>query len=171
MNMRILILGASGYAGSCIKKALEKEYQEVFGTYQNQMKAGRFSGDFSMYHYTLGNQGELESLLQKTDPDVAVSCLRGDFGKQEEAHKVLGEFLAGKENGRILYLSSANVFDGDLRKPHLETDLPKAESSYGQFKIACEELLAGQLGERAVILRIPEIWGTGRKAWRGNPCV
>lgn len=159
--MRILILGASGYAGSCIKKALEKEYQEVFGTYQNQMKAGQFSGDSSMYQYALGKQGELEALLRKTDPDVVISCLRGDFGRQKEAHKALGEFLAGKENGSILYLSSANVFDGDLRKPHLETDLPKAESSYGQFKIACEELLAGQLGERAVILRIPEIWGTG----------
>lgn len=161
--MRILILGASGYAGSCIKKTLEKEYQEVFGTYQNPAKAGQYSADSSMYHYALENQGELERLLFQTDPDMAISCLCGDFSQQKEAHRVLGEFLAAKENGKILYLSSANVFDGDLSRPHLEPDLPKAESSYGQFKIACEELLARQLGERAIILRIPEIWGTSCK--------
>lgn len=155
--MRILILGASGYTGSCIKKKLAQEFMDVYGTYKTRQV--KFRRDPSMHQFALGTKGELERLLYEVRPTLVVSCLRGSFHQQMEAHKVLGEYLAQYKDGKIIYLSSANVFDGALEQAHMESDLPKAESGYGKFKIDCENMLQKILGQRAVILRIPEIWG------------
>lgn len=59
----------------------------------------------------------------------------------------------------MYYFSTTNVFDGDSSRPHIETDIPNAESDYGKFKIECENMLKEMLDERVIILRIPTIWG------------
>ncbi|WP_026089164.1 MULTISPECIES: sugar nucleotide-binding protein [Bacillus] len=52
-----------------------------------------------------------------------------------------------------------NVFDSDFSKPHSVIENPVAMSEYGKFKIQCEEVVLELLKERAVIIRIPAIWG------------
>ena len=54
-------------------------------------------------------------LLERVRPDVVVSCLRGEFSRQLEAHRLLAEFLS-RHHGTLVYLSTANVFDGDLSR-------------------------------------------------------
>ena len=61
--------------------------------------------------------------------------------------------------GKLLYLSTANVFDGSCEQPHYEADVRNSNSDYGQFKIRCEDLLRNQMGSRAILLRIPFVWG------------
>lgn len=149
--MEILVLGASGLAGSAVLRTLQAEGHNVSGTC-------RTAPEPALLHFDLDEPQAIVPLLERVRPDVAVSCLRGAFARQLETHRLLAQFLR-QHHGTLVYLSTANVFDGDLSRPHYEGDPPCSDSSYGQFKIACEELLQAILGEDLVILRPPEIWG------------
>lgn len=111
-----------------------------------------------MLRFDLDEPQSILPLLEQARPDVVISCLRGDFGRQLEAHGLAADFLR-QHNGKLVYLSTANVFDGDLSQPHYEQDALCSDSTYGQFKIACEQLLQGRLGQSCIILRPPEIYG------------
>lgn len=154
--MKVLVLGASGLAGSAIAAALRADGHTVHGTHRSSLLD--CSGNPSMLHFDLSGPHSVVPLLEKTRPDVVVSCLRGDFTHQLEAHKLAASFLR-QHDGKLIYLSTANVFDGDLSRPHYEGDALCSDSTYGQFKIACEQLLQTLLEQNCVILRPPEIWG------------
>lgn len=149
--MRILILGAGGLAGAAIRRQLEAAGDHVYGTCRAPRE------DAGLLRYEL-EEGGLAELLEEVEPETVVSCLRGDYDRQLEAHRIAAAYLK-KKGGRMLYLSTANVFDAEVDRPHYESDPPHAESSYGLFKITCERLLTDTLGDQLVILRPPEIWG------------
>lgn len=153
--MKALILGASGLAGAAIMKAIRAEGWAVSGTYRT---LGAYDGAPAMLHFDLSAPQSIVPLLEDADPDVVISCLRGNFDCQLKAHALAAEFLR-RRGGKLVYLSTANVFDGDLSRPHYEGDALCSDSTYGQFKIACERLLQERLGEDCVILRPPEIYG------------
>lgn len=152
--MNVLILGASGLAGSAITKALQAGYS-VSGTCRTPREDG---GTPALLHFDLDEPQSIVPLLENTRPDAVISCLRGDFTRQLEAHRLLADVLH-QHSGKLIYLSTANVFDGDLSRPHYEGDALCSDSTYGQFKIACEQLLQARLGKNCVILRPPEVWG------------
>ncbi len=149
--MNILVLGASGLAGSAMMEAFQSEGHEVSGTCRTPTHT-------ALLPFDLDQPQAIVPLLERVRPDVVVSSLRGEFSRQLEAHRLLAEFLS-RHHGTLVYLSTANVFDGDLSRPHYEGDPPQPHSAYGQFKAACETLLQARLGESLVILRPPEIWG------------
>lgn len=149
--MNILVLGASGLAGSAIMKALQADGHKVSGTC-------RTASNPALLRFDLGKPQSIVPLLESLCPDVVVSCLRGAFPCQLEAHRLMADFLR-RHSGKLIFLSTANVFDGDLSRPHYEGDTLCSDSPYGQFKIACEQLLQERLGESCIILRPPEIWG------------
>lgn len=151
--MKILILGASGYTGNKIREMLLIEYYHVYGTYFTKSKD--YENDKFMFKYELGDDKTLKQILDVLDPDIVVSSLTGDFSLILYSHKIIAE----KHNKRIIFMSTANVYDGRLEDVHTEIDIPKAESEYGKFKIDCENVLLNRLGENAIILRVPEIWG------------
>ncbi|MGB6409451.1 MAG: sugar nucleotide-binding protein [Planococcus donghaensis] len=151
---KLLILGASGLVGRALVEECKESF-EIFGTYSTSPI------DLSKNHQFQLNVSELEQLkniIRKVNPDAVVSCLRGDFDQQLRFHKELALELR-ETNGVCYYVSTANVFDGDYTKHHSEEDQPNAESLYGNFKISCEHELKQILNERAVIIRIPQIWG------------
>lgn len=153
--MNVLVLGVSGLAGSAIAKALQAEGHPVSGTYFSS--PGHNSAS-NVLRFDLDEPQSILPLLERTRPDVVISCLRGDFGRQLEAHGLAADFLR-RHDGKLVYLSTANVFDGDLSRPHYERDALCSDSTYGRFKIACEQLLQDRLGDNCVILRPPEIYG------------
>ncbi|PEL06503.1 dTDP-4-dehydrorhamnose reductase [Bacillus sp. AFS017336] len=153
-TMKILILGASGLVGKALIKELSPDH-DVYGTF-NQTEL-----ELTVDHQLQWDINDSEKILNWIDricPDVIVSCLRGDFIVQFEAHARIVEKIKSTPT-RLLFCSTTNVFDGDVTKHHAETDPPVAESDYGQFKIKCEELIKNELGERGVILRLPMVWG------------
>lgn len=154
--MRILVLGASGLAGSAIAKALQADGHAVYGTCRTPSPG--HACDPAMLCFDLSEPRSLVPLMESACPDVVISCLRGDFDRQLEAHRLAADFLL-RHGGKLIFLSTANVFDGDLSRPHYEGDALCSDTAYGQFKIACEQLLQERLGEHCVILRPPEIWG------------
>lgn len=153
--MNILILGASGLVGKALVKELRDNYS-VYGTY-NQ-KNDNYDVN-KMFQLSVDDANGLSRLLQQINPDIVISCLRGDFERQLEFHRQLAVALSGKNNARLLFCSTANVFDGSTDRPHYESDVLKSVSNYGQYKIKCEKLITEILKDKAVILRLPMLWG------------
>ena len=98
-----------------------------------------------------------KKILACENPEIVVSSVRGDYHAQINFHKKLADWLAGKEK-RLLYISTANVFDGDLSKPWTENDPPIPKSDYGGFKRNCETMLGEVLGNQLTIFRLATVW-------------
>ncbi|MCR8643833.1 sugar nucleotide-binding protein [Paenibacillus sp. N1-5-1-14] len=151
---KVVVLGASGLVGSAIVEACKGDY-DVYGTYYSKL-AGlpahrQCKLDVNQYEDCL-------EWIRNTEPDIVISCMRGDYTKQLEFHRDLALQL-NETNSRLYYFSTTNVFDGDYSSHHAETDIPISQTDYGKFKITCEQVLQGLLGDRAIIIRIPAIWG------------
>lgn len=151
---KVLILGASGYVGSSIYHQLSKHY-EVYGTYHS---SNRDNEDDHFFHMDI-QTNEIESLLETIQPDVILSSLRGEFDQQTRLHRRIADYVASDSKRKMIFISTANVFDGDLSKPHYESEETNPQSDYGTYKANCEKLLQDHLGHQCIILRIPAVWG------------
>jgi dTDP-4-dehydrorhamnose reductase len=69
----------------------------------------------------------------------------------------LGAF-AKKSNVWVFHISTDFVFDGNLDKPYVETDVPNPINVYGQSKLAGEQLLF-ESGCRYCIMRVEWTYG------------
>lgn len=151
--MKILILGASGTIGSAIFKSASHKYQ-CWGTYNKNVPLDLNSE--SIVQWSIEDTATLTHLLEDVSPDVVISSLSGDFEMQLSAHRHIANFLR-KTEASMVFVSTANVFDGAVDKPHTELDAPYPVSRYGKFKLECEQLLQLSLDERCLIIRIPKI--------------
>jgi len=162
--MRILIFGASGTVGSELYKVFSDSINsgnsgvEVYGTWLKNKPSEYEDGKWIQW-----NVGDSATqILEDIKPDLIISSLRGDVVKQSTAHRQMADYLSKKEvapplGGRMVFISTGNVFDGDVRGNHLESALPYPFSSYGSFKHSCEELLLYKLNSRCLIVRLPKV--------------
>lgn len=155
--MRILVLGASGYTGKFLKEYLTDKADAVYGTYRTKKK--EYENDSFMFQFDVEQEDSLQDILMQTNPEVIVSCLRGDFVQQLEVHKAVISYLQQIPYGKLVFLSTSNVFDNDLTQIHREADAPNAGSDYGKYKAECEKLVLRELGDRAIVLRPSFIMG------------
>jgi len=149
---KILILGSSGLVGKALSKELNKKYK-VYGTYNSSKLV-----PINSFYFDISEINKIINILDTVKPLNIVYCLRGNFNDQITLLKELVEYLK-RENGKIYFCSTANVFDGDTTIPHLKDHEPIAESDYGKFKIECEKILVNGLGDNSIIFRLPMIWG------------
>ena len=155
--MNILVLGASGMIGNAIVQNL-LEGNAVYGTYCGHTPD---TSSNRYFHFDVSDKDALISILQVMKPDAVVSSLRGDFTEQENRHRELAENLL-ETGGRLIFLSTANVFDGCPFEPCSESDTPYPVSSYGQFKFRCEQMLQKILGDQLTIVRLPKVLSKSR---------
>ncbi len=153
---KVLVLGGSGLVGNAIINEMSKykEFQIYTTFFESRMP---LSQDRS-FKLNIENVDNIDEILNALDPQIIISCLRGDFNKQLVLHKKIAEYLA-ENGGRLYFLSTANVFDNDLSRPHYEDDLPNACTDYGRYKIECEKTIVEILNDNACILRLPQVWG------------
>lgn len=97
------------------------------------------------------------SILNQEEPDIVISSIRGEFLAQFRFHEVLANWLEGKDK-RLLFISTVNVFDGDLSRPWTEKDLPVPKSDYGIYKRDCEAMLQKKLPDQLMIFRLGMVW-------------
>jgi dTDP-4-dehydrorhamnose reductase len=154
--VKILILGESGYAGQAIAQKLDENY-EIYGTYNTQTNL--YCNNDKMYRLELGNTDTIKSILDNIQPQIVISCLRGDFQLQLDVHSLIANYLTDKNDGRIIYISTANVFDAKSKEPHYELNKTASKTDYGNFKIKCEQMLQDKLGDKCIVIRVPQIWG------------
>lgn len=145
--MRILLLGTSGTVGGAVRRSIGNQHS-LFGTCCRRPDE---AGTLLRYDHTKDN---LTLLLEQTRPEAVVSSLTGPAESQLCAHEQAADWCAAN-GARLLFISTANVFDAAPDRAYTETDTPRAASAYGQFKIACETLLTRTLGRQALIVRLP----------------
>jgi len=151
---RILILGASGFLGNSLYKEL-CSYFKTFGTYYTTKKEFETNSHFFQYNV---EEDDVVQILEATKPTIIISALRGDFHSQIVAHEHIAEYLMSHEC-KIIFLSSANTFDGYSKYPSYEMDKTLSDSIYGHFKIKIENMLLRLPKKKTVIVRLPMVLG------------
>ena len=108
MKKKVLLLGGNGLVGKAVAEALEDDYLIVPTAGHHDPENG--------YRLTAEEPNKLAEILTLEKPDIVISSIRGNFQAQINFHKTLADWLA--ENGKqLLYMSTANVFDGNLSRP------------------------------------------------------
>nr|WP_321223140.1 sugar nucleotide-binding protein [uncultured Psychroserpens sp.] len=152
---RILILGASGFLGNAIYKEL-LGYFKTFGTYRVSKKIYEDNHQFFQYNV---EEDDVYEILEATKPTIIISCLRGDFRAQTIAHQHIAEYLFDHDS-KLIFLSSANVFDAYSKYPSYEFDKTLSGSVYGHFKIKIENMLLRLPKKKVAIIRLPMVLGS-----------
>lgn len=153
-NRRILIIGGSGFIGNAIYKDLCNFYN-TYGTYCSSRTA--YEGNQQFFKYDM-EEDDVYHLLEKVRPQIIISAVRGNFAAQIQAHQHIVEYI-GQNEAKLLFISSANVFDGYTKYPSYEHDKTLSESIYGRFKIKIENMLLRIPVEKMAILRVPMVFG------------
>ncbi|WP_298342553.1 sugar nucleotide-binding protein [uncultured Algibacter sp.] len=151
---KVLILGASGFLGSAIYKEL-CSYFRTFGTYNTSNKALEKNNHFFQYNI---EEDDIYEILDIVKPTIIISSLRGDFSKQVLLHQHLTEYVFHHKI-KIIFISSANVFDAYTKYPSYEYDKTYSNSIYGHFKIKIENMLLRLPKKQVTILRLPMVFG------------
>ena len=152
---RILILGVSGFLGGAIYKELHPYFQ-TFGTFRTSRVAHEKNTHFYQYDF---EDDDIFKILDLVKPTIIISSLRGDFSAQLTAHKHLYEYINQKKDCKMIFLSSANVFDAYSKFPSYENDTTLSNSIYGHFKIRLEQLFLKLPTNKVAIIRLPMVFG------------
>jgi len=150
---RVLILGASGFIGNALYKELNS-YYDTFGTYYSKKGFGQ---NQHFFHFDL-KEGGLENIVKEVKPKLIISALRGPFEAQIETHQFLTHLIE-RSDCRLMFLSSANVFDTFEHFPSYEYDKTLSESIYGRLKIKIENDLLRLSPSKFVLARLPMVFG------------
>ncbi len=151
---RILILGASGFLGNALYKEL-CPYFKTFGTYHLSNKMYENNNHFFQYGV---EEDDVFEILEAVKPSIIVSCFRGNFHAQVMAHQHMAEYVKSHDC-KIIFYSSANVFDAYSKYPSYEDDKTLSESIYGHFKIKIENMFLRLPKNKVVIVRFPMVFG------------
>ena len=154
--MRTLVAGAAGMLGQDVVDACVARDHEVFAL-------GRLELDVT-------DAAMCEEVLDEIRPQVVINCAAWtdvDGAEANEAGAMLindtgAALLAGaaaKHDSKVVYVSSDYVFDGEKRRPYLESDLTRPISAYGRSKQAGETSVAVS-NPRQLIVRSSWLYGT-----------
>jgi dTDP-4-dehydrorhamnose reductase len=153
--MKTLITGAAGMLGQDLVDACVQRGHEVYPCARDQLDVT----DAEM----------CDEVLAEIRPEVVVNCAAWtdvDGAESDEAGAMLvndtgAALLAGaaaRHGARVVYVSSDYVFDGDQRRPYLESDLTHPISAYGRSKAAGETSVA-VANPRHLIVRTSWLYG------------
>ncbi len=152
---RILILGASGFLGGSLYKEL-CSYFNTFGTYLTNHS--NFDTNNHFFQYNL-EEDDVFEILNIVKPTIIISSLRGDFSAQVTVHTHLSEYIQSN-TCKLIFLSSAVVFDAYSKYPSYEYDKTLSNSIYGHFKIKIENMLLRLPKKKVAIIRLPMVFGS-----------
>lgn len=154
VQMRVLIIGASGYLGSELQRQAATAGHEVTGT--------AFSArDRGLRPLDIRDPGAVAEAVAQVRPDAVVNAA---YDKGSWAATAVGPgHLAAccvRLGVRLVHVSSDAVFSGDLDLYDESCD-PSPVSEYGAAKAAAEVVVAARCPEAAIV-RTSWITGDGR---------
>lgn len=151
---KILILGASGFIGNALYKEL-CSYFDTYGTYFSN--SGPFSNNKKFFEFDQETE-DVTILLENLRPSIIISALRGNFNSQVHTHLSIINYI-NQNDCKLIFISSANVFDAFTNYPSYEYDKTLSQSVYGRFKIKIENALMRLPNNKYAILRLPMVFG------------
>ena len=151
---RVLILGASGFIGNALYKELYP-YFDTHGTYSTD---DAFYEKNRKFHQFDLEQENIRILLENLRPTIIISAVRGNFDAQVAMHFEIIHYIL-QNKCKLIFMSSANVFDAFTNFPSYEYDKTLSQSVYGRFKIKIENALLRLPNNKYVIVRAPMVFG------------
>ncbi|MCM4157393.1 sugar nucleotide-binding protein [Gramella sp. AN32] len=151
---KILILGGSGFIGN----ALYKELLPYFNTHCSFRTPNDFFEENHQFHQFDMETENIDILLQNLKPDIIISATRGNFDAQVNLHFSIIRYLVNFKS-KLIFISSANVFDAFTNYPSYEYDKTLSMSVYGRFKIKIENALLRLPNHMYNIVRLPMVFG------------
>lgn len=140
VKCRILIAGKNSYIGNAVGRVLEKSFAVWYSSYSDLDSVPVQASDVIINCCF--------------DPDHFVRPLDGGLGLEEKPL-----LLARNSGSRYVMLSSRAVYPTGLN-PHLtETSRCSPTTIYGRNKLDIEAGVSGALGDRALILRLANVFG------------
>ncbi|EPS95126.1 NAD-binding protein [Fomitopsis schrenkii] len=160
--MRVIVTGASGVLGSAVYKAYKAAGHDVAGWANTRPTE-------ELKKVDLLNTAEVEQAVVDFKPDWIIHCAaerRPDVAeKNPEATQQLNasvpEHLARLAHARrftLVYVSTDYVFDG-ASPPYPPSARTHPLNLYGRTKRDGELAVLGVVGARAVVLRVPVLYG------------
>jgi dTDP-4-dehydrorhamnose reductase len=146
--MRIGITGASGMLGTALLSQISKS-QEVFATSRN---VGIQNKNIKWDCFDLTNFKFLERWLDKIKPNLVIHCAAiVDVNFCEEnldlatalhvkTTKLITKYI-NFYNGRLIYISTDSVFDGNKKNSYKETDIVNPLNIYAKTKLQGEKFV------------------------------
>ena len=150
---KVLIIGGSGYIGQAIYKEL-CGYMDTYSTYFTNRS---FAKNQHFFHFDVERNG-IDQIIAQVRPQIIISALRGNFEAQVDMHQYLTKYVS-KHDCKLIFLSSANVFDTFVNFPSYEYDKTFSESIYGRLKIKIENMLMRLPQKKWAIARMPMVFG------------
>lgn len=149
--MNILITGANGQLGNCLRD-LAADYQDLYRFYYTDVDTLDITDASAVEKYIVDNRIDI---ILNAAAYTAVDRAEDD---QENAYRInctaVGNLAeAAKRHGLFLvHISTDYVFSGESEVPYVETDTPAPMSVYGSTKLAGERAIV-ESGCRAVVIR------------------
>lgn len=149
-KFKILVTGANGQLGQCIKQASSSFDHEFFY--------------FSSSELDITDKSSVEPVCKKINPDFIINAAaytQVDKAEDEEEQAFAVNHIGVRNltdhckqsSCGLIHISTDYVFDGEKNSPYLETDEVNPQTVYGRSKLAGEvEIIDAQL-EKFAILR------------------
>ena len=168
---KLLVIGGSGLVGSTLIKYAYPNFK-IFSTYGENKILSENCEWFNIH--LLKKRDAIIDLINKIKPDAiihtaahaSVDLCETDNKIADELHvevtKDIAEISKNIE-AKLLYLSTDWVFEGQLNKKYIESDLPNPVNYYGKTKLQSEKIIL-DASTRNVILRTAVIYGWHKKS-------
>lgn len=153
----ILLIGSNGQVGKELQLTLEYELQAL----------ARPEAD-------LNRPEDLCRLIEEDKPEILINAAAYTAVDKAETEPELANAInataveaiattAAKIGAYLIHLSTDYVFDGNASRPYLETDATNPLSTYGQSKLAGEQVIP-KICDRYLILRTAWVYGSFGKS-------
>ncbi|KAK6513980.1 hypothetical protein TWF506_008410 [Arthrobotrys conoides] len=163
---KVLVTGATGLLGRQVVRAFDEAGWEVIGTGLSRANPPR------ILKLDITDQEEVEKVLDDVKPAIIIHCAAekspdkcasdpaGTKALNVAAPKLLAEQTAAR-NIVLVYISTDYVFDGTPGEAPYETDAETSPPNfYGETKRDGEDAVI-KASDRAVVLRVPLLFGSG----------
>jgi dTDP-4-dehydrorhamnose reductase len=156
-RVRVLIIGASGYLGSEIRRQAAAAGHDAVGTQFSARRQG-------LRRLDIRDAGAVAAVIAEARPDAVVNAAydKGNWAATAVGPGHVAAYCA-QAGVRLVHVGSHAVFSGDLDLYDESCD-PSPVSAYGAAKAAAEVVVAAH-DPRAVIVRTSWITGDGQSGF------
>ena len=165
---KILIIGGSGFVSTDLIKYLPENW-EIFATYNSNIIKSEKIKSFKIN--LLETPEKIIPIIQNIKPDYIIDTVAFpsvDFCEENHAiadklhihaTKIISK-ISNEINSKLLFLSTDAVFEGQLNKKYIETEITNPVNYYGFTKLKAEKIVLAS-SKNNVVLRTAVIYGVG----------